>query len=67
MPNDNVTIALSPSGEVGPLCNSCKKRMTFGESMVHNEHFLCWEHYQEATGATSATDENELEKPFFKP
>jgi len=67
MPHDNVTIALSPSGEIGPLCNVCNKRMTFGESMVHNEYYLCWEHYQDATGASSITDDEELEKPFFKP
>lgn len=66
MAHDSVSIALSPSGEVGPLCNICKKRLTFGESMVHNEHYLCWEHYQEATGASSITDEKDMDLPFFK-
>lgn len=66
MPHSHVPLALSPSGEIGPLCHVCGKRLTFGEAMVHDELYYCWTHYQSLTGATAATSGSEVVRPFYR-
>ena len=40
--------------------------MTFGEAMVVDMDYYCWEHYVEVTGAESATVEIQREVRFWK-
>ena len=51
MPHEHIELAQTPNGEIGPRCNVCGIRLTFGEAEVFGKHYLCWEHYVEATGA----------------
>jgi len=43
-------------GELGPICDHCGGLMTFGESMVINAQYVCWDCYQKSTGAEPSTD-----------
>ena len=54
MPHDHIQLAQSPSGEIGPRCHKCGIRLTFGNAMVLDKHYYCWEHYVEKTGADTA-------------
>jgi hypothetical protein len=40
-------------------------RLTFGNAMAVGKHFMCWEHYVEATGADTATSIGEAEERFW--
>jgi len=66
MPHEHVPLALTEKGELGPCCRICAKRMTFGEAMVHDQHYLCWKHYLEESGADSATSTSTQEDPFYR-
>lgn len=66
MPHEHVPLAVTEKGELGPCCIKCQKRMTFGEAMIHEQHYLCWEHYVEATGADSATASFEHSDRFYR-
>ena len=65
MPHEHIPLAQTPNGELGPRCNACGTRLTFGEAMVHDKHYFCWEHYVEATGADTATSIGEAEERFW--
>lgn len=66
MPHEHIPLAQTPNGELGPRCKSCGIRLTFGEAMVVDKHYYCWEHYVEVTGADSATVEIQRETRFWK-
>ena len=34
MPHEHIELAQTPNGEIGPRCNECGIRLTFGEAMV---------------------------------
>jgi hypothetical protein len=65
MPHDHIQLAQAPNGEIGPRCDSCGVRMTFGNAMVFENIYLCWEHYVERTGADSSTAVSEAEQRFW--
>ena len=56
MPHDHIQLAQAPNGELGPRCHNCGMRLTFGNAMVVDKFYMCWEHYVEATGADTATE-----------
>lgn len=66
MPHEHIELAQTPNGEIGPRCNSCGNRLTFGEAMVVDKHYFCWAHYVEITGADTATVEIQRENRFWK-
>ncbi|MEC8670865.1 MAG: hypothetical protein VXY11_06545 [Candidatus Thermoplasmatota archaeon] len=66
VPHEHIELAQTPNGEIGPRCNECGIRLTFGEAMVYGKHYLCWEHYVEATGADTATVEIQRQTRFWK-
>ena len=66
MPNEHVELAQTPNGEIGPRCKSCGIRLTFGEAMVVDKHYYCWEHYVEITGADTATVEIPERESFLE-
>ena len=66
MPHEHIELAQTPNGEIGPRCNVCGIRLTFGEAMVFGKHYLCWEHYVEETGADTATVEIQRQTRFWK-
>lgn len=66
MPHEHIELAQTPNGEIGPRCNACGIRLTFGEAMVHGKHYVCWTHYVEATGAGTATVEIQRQTRFWK-
>ena len=66
MPHEHIELAQTPNGEIGPRCNSCGTRLTFGEAMVVDKHYYCWNHYVEITGADTATVEIQREIRFWK-
>jgi hypothetical protein len=65
MPHDHITLAQAPNGEIGPRCDSCGIRLTFGNAMVVDKYYLCWDHYVEATGADTSTTVGEAEERFW--
>ena len=65
MPHEHITLAQAPNGEIGPRCENCGIRLTFGNAMVVGKYYMCWEHYVEATGADTATTVNESEGRFW--
>jgi hypothetical protein len=65
MPHDHITLAQAPNGEIGPRCDSCGVRLTFGNAMVVDKYYLCWDHYVEATGADTSTTVGEAEERFW--
>ncbi|MDP6869716.1 MAG: hypothetical protein QGI21_02960 [Candidatus Poseidoniaceae archaeon] len=66
LPHEHIELAQSPSGELGPRCKSCGTRMTFGEAMVVDKDYYCWEHYVLVTGSDTATVERERDVRFWK-
>ena len=65
MPHEHVQLAQAPNGEIGPRCHQCGIRLTFGSSMVQNEHYYCWECYVEKTGADSVTEVATTKQKFY--
>jgi hypothetical protein len=65
MPHDHITLAQAPNGEIGPRCEECGTRLTFGSAMVVGKFYMCWDHYVEATGAGTATSIGEAEDRFW--
>ena len=66
MPHEHVALAQTANGEIGPKWHECGIRLTFGNSMVHNEVYLCWKCYVAATGADSSTKTHDTESPFWQ-
>ena len=58
MPHEHIQLAQTPNGEIGPRCHTCGERLTFGNAMVVDKYYICWEHYFEATGADTVTSIN---------
>ena len=65
MPHEHVQLAQAPNGEIGPRCHECGVRLTFGSSMVHNQHYYCWDHYVAQTGADTVTVVGVTEEKFY--
>ena len=65
MPHEHITLAQAPNGEIGPRCETCGVRLTFGNAMVVGKFYMCWEHYVESTGADTATSVAEAEERFW--
>lgn len=65
MPHEHITLAQAPNGEIGPRCETCGVRLTFGNAMVVGKFYMCWEHYVESTGADTATSVGEAEERFW--
>jgi hypothetical protein len=65
MPHEHITLAQAPNGEIGPRCDICGVRLTFGNAMVVGKFYMCWEHYVESTGADTATSVGEAEERFW--
>jgi hypothetical protein len=66
MPHEHIPLAFAPNGEIGPLCHHCGKRLTFGQSMVFDQHYYCWDHYQEVSGAGAVTKGPDGSSPFYR-
>tara|TARA_B100000214_G_C23842968_1_gene569725 strand:- start:133 stop:351 length:219 start_codon:yes stop_codon:yes gene_type:complete len=66
MPHDHIKLAQSPSGEIGPLCHSCSKNLTFGEAIPLNRDYLCWKCYVEITGNEPAAVPDNKAQPFYR-
>lgn len=66
MPHDHVPLAQAANGEIGPLCHGCGIRLTFGQSMIIDEHYFCWQCYQQNTGAGPSTSGKKTEKRFYR-
>ena len=66
MPHDHIKLAQSPTGEIGPLCNICSKRMTFGEAIPMDRDYVCWKCYVEITGNEPATKQDDSSQPFYR-
>ena len=47
-------------GELGPVCDFCGERMTFGQSMTVDENYACPSCYEKQTEVTSATEGKEV-------
>ena len=43
------------TGQIGIKCDTCGKRLTYGQAMVVDQKYLCWEHYVASTGAQPST------------
>tara|TARA_B100000282_G_scaffold289023_1_gene258307 strand:- start:785 stop:1000 length:216 start_codon:yes stop_codon:yes gene_type:complete len=65
MPHDNVQLAQAPNGEIGPRCKDCGTRLTFGNAMVIDKNYYCWDCYVKITGADTATTVGESEERFW--
>ena len=65
MPHDNVELAQAPNGELGPRCKKCGIRLTFGNAMVIDKNYFCWQCYVEETGADTATTVGDAEQRFW--
>ena len=65
MLHDNIELAQAPNGELGPRCKKCGVRLTFGNAMVIDKNYFCWDCYVELTGADSATTVGEAEQRFW--
>lgn len=44
------------SGEIGPICDFCGVRLTFGQSIPVDEKYACHNCYTTETGVESSTD-----------
>ncbi len=55
------------SGQIGVRCDQCSIRLTFGQAMVVDDRYYCWEHYQLITGATPSTDGVEPDPIVYHP
>mgnify|MGYP006436974233 CR=1 FL=1 len=49
------------TGQLGPICTSTGKPITFAEAIVLDDKYVCWEAYLEITGAKPATDGKDIE------
>jgi len=65
MPHEHVQLAQAPNGELGPRCHTCGARLTFGNAMVVDKHYMCWDHYVEATGADTVTKVSTADERFW--
>ena len=66
MPHEHIQLAQAPNGEIGPRCHTCGIRLTFGNAMVVDKYYMCWEHYVETTGSNVATEHHvETSKRFW--
>ena len=65
MPHDHIQLAQAPNGELGPRCHQCGIRLTFGNAMVVDKHYMCWDCYVEATGADTATEVSNADERFW--
>ena len=65
MPHEHVQLAQAPNGELGPRCHACGMRLTFGNAMVVDKYYMCWEHYVEATGADTTTEVSDADERFW--
>jgi hypothetical protein len=43
-------------GELGPICDFCGARLTFGQSIPIDSKYACFECYQKETGATPSSE-----------
>lgn len=43
-------------GQIGPICDFCGSRLTFGQSIPIDSDFACFDCYQEVTSASSSTE-----------
>jgi len=43
-------------GEIGPICDYCGERLTFGQSIPIDSKYACYDCYQKVTGVESSTD-----------
>ena len=66
MPHEHITLAQAPNGEIGPRCHACGIRLTFGNAMVLDKYYYCWEHYVEKTGADTATVVGDTVERFYQ-
>ena len=48
------------SGQLGPVCAITGKALKFSEAIVLDNEYVCWEAYEEATGASPSTDGKEV-------
>ena len=65
MPHEHIRLAQAPNGELGPRCHECGIRLTFGNAMVFDKYYMCWDHYVEVTGAGSKTKISEADERFW--
>ena len=65
MPHEHIRLAQAPNGELGPRCHECGVRLTFGNAMVVDKYYMCWECYVSATGADSKTKVSEADERFW--
>ena len=65
MPHEHISLAQAPNGEIGPRCEMCGTRLTFGNAMVHDKFYLCWKCYVEKTGDDTSTSIGEAEDRFW--
>ena len=65
MLHENIELAQAPNGELGPRCKQCGIRLTFGNAMVIDKNYFCWDCYVELKGAESATTVGEAEQRFW--
>jgi hypothetical protein len=40
-------------------------RLTFGNAMVVDKYYMCWDHYVQLTGSDSATDVSNADERFW--
>lgn len=57
-------LGIHPDGEIGPLCAHTGKLLRWGEAMVVEATYVCWEAYLELTGAEPATEGIEVYNPY---
>lgn len=48
-------------GELGPICDFCGARLTFGQSIPIDSKYACFECYQNETGATPSSEPKAVE------
>lgn len=47
-------------GEIGPVCDYCGARLTFGQAIPIDKKYSCHSCYVQETGAMSSTDGKEV-------
>ena len=48
-------------GQLGPICDFCSARLTFGQALVIDDKWACDECYRAVTGAESSVDGKHVE------
>ena len=48
-------------GQLGPICDFCGARLTFGQALPIDEKWACNDCYREVTGAESSVDGKQVE------